>query len=424
MLLSTPAAAADVGLLGVHDGALDPAGQRALSRALAEVLEGAGHTVVLPEAIAQRIAGQEQDVLARALQFDGRRAVEQGTALLETGDAAAAERQFELGIAALRRSARYVLNVDALWEAHVALAESRLAQGDEMGARDALASAIALLPELAPVEASEALADLWEDEALAGADEGSRVRVSVAGRTGASGWVDGRPVGELPQEVPNLLPGWHALVARGEDGTYAARGVEVGADRAAPSPLQLGVPRVDDDALTDGERSQRTATIYSAIGNHADLDAVVLVGRVGGRPTVQWLDTASGMFSEPCTGHGTGGSEWTTALERCATGTQPSAPAALPLALADNLVLGALLVHPTAQAPLPTLADAPPSELMAERQATPSSTAPAARTVRWPVWVGVGLGVVAAAGLGLGLGVGLSPGAQGPVSGTIVVRAP
>lgn len=424
-LTTTLAHAGEVGVIGVYDGERSLDAQIALSGAIAQAIDAVPDThAVRLDQPGSPLAGREDQVLEAALLGEARRQVADGRALWTQGDSRGAARLVEQAIAGFVAAAPYVVSARDLWDARLLLASVRLAHGDDVGARDAVMDALAVRADRRPEAASwpSGVIRLWEEEHQTAVSDTSTIVVQATGALGAvpQVWIDGRGVGEAPARVRDVAVGSHVVTVRTADGLGGFLPVDAlaGADRTVLvplGPLSLGVA-----GTTEQGRADQIAALVRAVGEGAEVDALLVAGRDGDAFVVQLFTPATGVFTEPVRLAATATAAQigaaVTSLVGAPPGGAPGASAA-PLDVGTNLTLARTLLAPHG-ALAPSLADTP---------ASPVAPDPAPRRARWPVWVGVGVGsaalVAGATVLGVLLGGASGPG-EGRTSGTIVVLPP
>ncbi len=416
-----PLQAAEIVVVGVHDGDLDATAQAEIVSAVAAAVELSGrHDALTGAALARRLAGREELTLRDAFLADGRRLLEDGRILYQQAQPEDAQFVLEGATRTLADGVLRARSTRELWDAWMLLGTARAGLGDETGARDALATAVALNPDRRPDPAAYPpdVVRLWQSEREVLDGEAVTLEVSAGEVTGRL-WLDGREVGALPGAI-SALPGQHHLHARTDDGRLGALRVEVTAVGGGPVELPLFAPTLTPPgAKAATERAGRiaeTASLYRALGRYADADLVLLLGRVDGAPVVAAYAPDIDTFTAPVevSALGEAGDYVAGVADILATldaeGRPPTsgkvytAPA---LDVGTNPVLAGALLAPPAQ-------PAPVSPLPAEPPPAPK---------RWPLWVGVGVGSAAlvATAVALGVAFGGGGGEPEPGTGTIVV---
>lgn len=403
----------DVAVIGVHDAS---DGAAALDAAVRDRLIFDDRVTVLDEAAVRKRLGVKVDAALRdALLSEGRRLLDEGRALYQQAQPDAAMPLLQDAVISLADAVAATGSVDELWQAWMMLASARLAEGDEPGARDAVIAAAALQasrrpdptsypPDVVALHAEER--DILVDEAVV-----LRVTTDVPQ---ATLFLDGREVGVSPLDVDAVLPGQHMLVARVSDGRRAAVQLEVEAGSQIEIHLDLDVPRLGPVAESTSGRTRQVASVYRALARWAELDAVMILGRVDELLHVQVYLRSADAFSEPIVlsaasdADDLADSASRITREIASEGDLARAGLALPVDVSTNAVLGRLLLTPL-----------PP-----ERQRDDAE----GKRVKWPVWVGVGAGgaaaVITAAVLAATLGGGGEAGPDPVPRGTITVRPP
>jgi hypothetical protein len=418
------AMAAEIGVVGVHDGSLDAAAQRSLAAALVGAVETGGrHDGLGPDELARRVQGREELVLQEGLLADGKRLMEDGRLLYQQAMSEDAAFSLEAAVRSLEDGVRWTRSVRELWEAWMLLATARLGTGDEAGARDAVGAAVALHPARRPDPAvfPPDIISLHEAERKVATGEGGSLLIETL-LPGAEVWVDGRPAGRSPWLAEGVAPGRHFVHVRGADGAIGFTAVEIdGSD--AKVKVDLAAPTLGAAARTMSGRSAQTQSLYDAVGRYAGVDVLVLAGRVDGVYQVQLFAPETDSFGKPVVLSATDGPDALGTVvaalvaEVGANGELPMTSTtytSIGLDVAGNRLLAQLLLAPVKPVdPTPAPVDPGPSD------------GPVAERPKWPMWLGIGLGVaaVAAGGTALGLVLGKPDETAGSL-GTIVFGPP
>jgi hypothetical protein len=427
--------AADVAVVGAHDLGLDADGQHALTVAIAAAVDLTGaHKAVPQEQLAERFVGREDLILGAAFDAEGRRMLEDGRILYQQAQADDAAVALEAAVESLTQSVASTRSVRSLWEAWMLLGTALLATGDEPGARDAVAAAVALHAERRPDPASypPPVLALYEEERDLLADELGTLMLRTD-EPEVEFWIDGRSAGvasELSRELP---PGTHYVHARSAAGRVAFVEVEVPADGAISLTPELSEPRLGPTRGSVGARSQQIASLYAALGTYAKVDLVLLVGRVDGVMHVQLHAPELGAFSQPEVLSRQGSTEEVVeGVRRLLRKVEPSGAlsgasstfVAVPLDVAANPVLAAMLLTPppSERAPAPLL---PVSTEIVPGTPAPTGDPDVRKKPRWPTYVGIGVGAAAVAAGVTALAV-VFGGGGGEVepNGTLVIGPP
>ncbi len=418
------AMAAEIGVVGVHDGSLDAAAQRSLAAALVGAVETVGrHDGLGPDDLARRIQGREELVLQEGLLADGKRLLEDGRLLYQQAMSEDAAFSLEAAVRSLEDGVRWTRSVRELWEAWMFLATARLGSGSEAGARDAVGAAVALHPSRRPDPAvfPPDIIALHEAERKVAAGEGGSLLIETL-LPGAEVWVDGRTAGRTPWLAEGVAPGRHFVHVRATDGAVGFATVEIdGGD--AKVKVDLAAPTLGAAARTMSGRSAQTQSLYDAVGRYAGVDVLVLAGQVDGVYQVQLFAPETDSFGKPMVLSAADGPEALGAVvavlvaEVGPNGELPMTATtytSIGLDIAGNRLLAQLLLAPVKPVdPTPGPIDPGPSEQ------------PVAERPKWPMWLGIGLGVaaVAAGGTALGLVLGKPDETAGSL-GTIVFGPP
>jgi hypothetical protein len=369
-LASGQALAAEVptiGVVGVHQISMDEARQLAASQGLVAAIEAGGRWDGLgPGEIAAAVAGRESVILEEGLLSAARLSLQSGKNAYNQASPEDAVAQLEQAIEGYRDVFSGAFVVEELWEAWVYLGTSHLQRDppDEVAARKAFASALALLPHrpLNPALYPPHVIELFQAVQADQARHGVKLELTVAGDGPATVWIDGVERGQTPLTVPDVLPGEHFVVARADRREAFARldvpmpGVVEGEGAPAPVvqqvPLALGAPVLGEPAASPLGRANQTAALYGALGRRSEgVDYMLVTGVHDGSLSLQLMRVATGTFSKavelPLAGDA--GEAAVRAVPLMLSAIQPdgsftaTAPAPAPLDLGANPLLALLL---------------------------------------------------------------------------------
>ncbi|MBN1336580.1 MAG: PEGA domain-containing protein [Deltaproteobacteria bacterium] len=394
----------EVAVVGLHVPGLDPVGSVEASGRVGDALTDT-HGVGVLEAsdVAARIQGREDLVLSAAFQGRGRALLEEGRVLYERADPEQAVPVLSEAIERLLDGMPFATDGRPLVEALLLSGFAHLLAGDEPAAREAFARAVVLDPgrELDPVHHAPRIVDLHgavRQEVLS-AGVGS-VEV-VTDDPGADVYVDGRRAGATPVTVEGLPAGSHALLVVGGRGTRWFDWIPIEAERCFATRVSPERAILAATPAVEGrDRARQTEDLYRALGEHLDVDAI-LVGGIDdrGEMALQLYAPRSRTFSRILSR--VPGEDPAAAAVSLAPGLVESftstgdlrgdrvSPQVLPLDTAANLVLRDLLLDTE---PPPVILTAAPVERM--RFEPPP----------WLLWGGAGLlgaGALAAGGVWL-----------------------
>lgn len=411
-----------VAVIGSFDPDLDLAQQGALAAAFAAVLaEDVRLDVLGPDRLAAALRGREALIVEEAFLGHGRDLQESGRLLYQQAQPAEAAAAVEEAIAALDVGVTLTGQPRRLWDAWVLLGTARWAQGDEIGARDAFAQAVALAPDRRPnaaLYAPDVLA-LYDAERELSGDEGASLRLTCAG-DGAILTLDGVERGPSPILMNPMLPGTHYALCTLPTGLRATRRIELDPGTPLGVDLYPDAPKLVAPAGSPAGRSRQVGSLAKAIGEAGGVDWVVVVG-VTDALEAQWAAQA----------WQTGTESWTTpvptagdlpsllqAIRQVGVGIatdvdgQDALPA--PFDVSSNPLLARMLLSP---APAPVVSDRPPRPGRTDPPVRPTEPAPTNPPVGTPapkpvlskgaMWGIIG-GGAAAVILGVVLGVTLS----------------
>lgn len=426
--LVSAALAADVAVVGLHDATRSGAAQDEAMAAVIAAIELAGHDAVESTAFSRQLAGREPLILVGAYEQDGQRLLEEGRAYYQQAQLALAVEVLEDAVRRLDEAARITGQVRSLWEAYMLLGTARRADGDDFGASEALQGAAALQPNRRPDPAiyPPNVIDLYDEERrIARGEAGS---LTVGFPEGAEGveealvHVDGVEVGQGFAAVDDLLPGIHYATVRTWDGRLATLRFDLEAEETRIWEPELGPADLGAAVSSVRGRSQQIAALYRAVGRYADVDGILVLGRIDDVLHAQLYLPAADGFSPAAVGTTVGDlpelsglvGEVLEPLRRDGTLPQDlvrSAPEAFDIS--TNPVLARLLRAP-AKPTRDTLPGAIPGEGPIDGPSTKNRT---------PLYVGLGVGGAVLVGAAVALGVILGqPEEAPPGTGTLTIQ--
>jgi hypothetical protein len=273
---ATSAAAArrpEVAVIGVHVDGQDIAASELAGNTLAAALEESAKIDVLGiEQVRVRLAGRESLVLEAAFLGPGRTRLEEGGVLYERADFESAAEVLELAIPALEDGCLGTTDIKDLLDALLLFGLAQFGLGEPEAAAVPWARLVELDPnrQLDPVNYPPKVVQGFEevrDKVLA-KDQGALV---IDAPDGASVVVDGRRTDERSMK---LVPGIHFVVVQDEDGGRQADRVDIGSGRKMVWSAAL-LTRIS------GGGEGQAELLYRALGEHLDVDFVLVAGAVG-----------------------------------------------------------------------------------------------------------------------------------------------
>lgn len=386
----------EVAVIGVHVEGQDIPTSEVSGNTLAAAFEDSAKVDALElQTLRVRLAGRESLVLEAAFLGPGRARLEEGRVLYERADFEPAAEVLAQAIPALEDGSLGTTDIKDLLDALLLLGLARFGLGEPEAAAGPWGRLVELAPnrQLDPVNYPPKVVQGFEDvrqEVLAR----SKGTLVIDAPADATVHVDGLKTDDRTLKLP---PGDHFVVVRATDGGQQADRVSVtsGAKTAWTAALQTSIA---------GQGEGQAELLYRALGEHLDVDFVLVAGTVaGGRAGMQLYEPRTGSFSkvvevdagaDPVSG-------LTDALPTLANyisdaGTlRPDrvARTVLPVDLSTNALLTGLLLDPE-----------PVGEVREVVGKTP-----------WYLWAGV---AVVAAGGAAGIAIALQPDEQPQPTGT------
>lgn len=399
LLAAPPALAADakVALVGVHEAGLDIREERQILDDLVRMLDATeGWDPLAPIEVLRALDGRQDLVLEAGYLSRGRALFDDGRLLYLQAQPEAAVEVLEQAVDELERGALVGGTVRDLWGAWMLLGTAAWSAGDEARAREAFQSAVAFNPERRPdlADYPPDVIAFYEEERDISLDESAKVTITVDGRN-ATVDVDGLIRGPSPLVIERLPPGDHVLWARNELGERATRALELRPVDERRIELYLDAPILAPGEVTPAGRARQTSALYTALGEQARVDHVLLLGIDGIDVVAQLFNTASRSFSAPVRVRLDQGAPYIEAVRRLVGAeSRERAASAEPLALEASHVLAELLLSPERMVVATTgraARDDPPTRVR-------STEARERKPIPWWAWAAGGGAAVAIAG--------------------------
>ena len=349
----------DLAIVGMHDSESLEA-QQATVAALTAAAQADPRIEAHDDAdVAQRIRGREDIVLEQGFLGPGRRLLQEGRTLFEQASFDDAVGALNQAIDSLRAGAPSANAVPDLWEAFMLLGTAQFASDRSEEATRAWAEAIALNPLRRPDP------NRFPPDVVAAYDSTRQTQMAGVGKLsfdvqnrfdgGVSVSLDGVSIGDAPGAVAsNVPPGEHLVLGRAPDGARAFIRVQVAAGSDAWVTLVMEPPTLRGSSATTYARSRQAAALYRALGEHAQVDLVLLAGEVDGKLQLQLYSVGADTFSAPVVVDGSLPQALTAALAAVADdGSIPASAmsgSAIPLDLQTNRILAERLLNPTTAA--------------------------------------------------------------------------
>ncbi len=281
----------EVAVIGAHVPGQDIATSELSGNTLGASLEDAAKVDVLdlPE-VQLRLAGRESLVLESAFLGPGRTRLDEGRVLYERADFETAAEVLAQAIPALEDGSLGTTDIKDLREALLLLGLARFGLGEPDAAKQPWSRLVELDPnrELDPVNYPPKVVQGFEavrSEVL-GQQRGTLV---VDAPDGAVVHVDGLRTDERSIKLP---PGDHFVVVRAED-------LGQQSDRLPVSAGEKTTWTADLQTSISGGSEGQAELLYRALGEHLDVDFILLAGTVGdGKAGLQLYEPRTGSFSK------------------------------------------------------------------------------------------------------------------------------
>jgi hypothetical protein len=377
----------EVAVLGVHvDGQDVPTSELAGNTLAAALTESAKVEALELDELRYRLSGRESLVLEAAFLGPGRTRLEEGRVLYERADFEPASEVLAQAIPALEDGSLGTTDIKDLLDALLLLGLARFGLGEPEAAAGPWSRLVELDPnrQLDPVNYPPKVVQGFE-AVRAQVLAKSRGTLVIDAPVAATVYVDGI---KLSDRTIKMMPGEHFVVVRAEEGGQQADRVQVSSGSKTVWTAEL------QTAITGGGEGQ-AELLYRALGEHLDVDFVLVAGMVDGNQVgMQFYEPRTGSFSkvvkmeagnDPVSSLTDGMSTLSNYVNDAGT-LRPDRVArkVLPVDLATNALLADLLLDPE-----------PVGEVREVAGKTP-----------WYLWAGV---AVVAAGGAAGLAIALQP---------------
>jgi len=281
----------EVAVLGVHVSGQDIPTSELSGNTLATAFEDAAKVdaLELPE-LRYRLAGREALVLEAAFLGPGRARLEEGRVLYERADFEPAAEVLAQAIPALEDGSLGTTDIKDLLDALLLLGLARFGLGEPDAAAGPWSRLVELDPnrQLDPVNYPPKVVQGYEEVRQKVLDK-SRGMLVIDAPEGATVHVDGLKVTDRSIKLP---PGDHFVVVRAEDGGQQADRVRVPSNTKTVWTADL------QTAITGGGEGQ-AELLYRALGEHLEVDFVLVAGAVEGNQVgMQLYEPRTGSFSK------------------------------------------------------------------------------------------------------------------------------
>ena len=410
-LLTSPAMARDritIAMVGVHQELLMKDAQYSASEQFSDTIKGLGKFDPLgPRDVAWLIQGREEVILQDAFATRGRR-------LLEDGKTLYAQAQIEESIPVLQAAAKAfetsmaAANVTKdLWQALFVLGTAQQTMGEIDAAKEFWTQAITLSPERSPNAAQYPPQIIQTYKSIQKTHLERRASLQVTSdQPEISVWLNGELVGQTPLKIDDVALGSNHIMGRNKAGQIAYQRVVATAENPATVALNLSQAGWGVPATSNRARVVQTSDLYRALGDHAEVDLILVMGEIGSEVSLQLysprMDSFSRPLMKPVTGSAT--DEIINAL-----------PELLQTATPDGALLS-MAITPEAAA-----LDVSANQMLAQLLLAPAEiTASSPSKLKWWHLAIAGGGALTIGGVVTGVVVG-SDQAEAPHQGTIVI---
>jgi hypothetical protein len=301
-LLINPASArdADVAVVGAHiEGATDEDAQKAAEALVDALRDVRGIEPLEAGRVVGRLSGRESLVVEGVFLGAGRNKLEEGRVLYERAEYESAIAVLVEAVPALEEGLAGAATSKDLVDALLMLGLSHAALGEDDEARSAFGRVMVLEPqrELDRVNYPPKIVQMFTEVRQSTLSR-PRAKLNITGDANEV-WVDGRSYGKAPVTLNDVVPGTHYVLARGEGGRRDFTVVELGEGESGRFQAALDDRIITRTAGDVSGRRDQTELLYRSLGEHVDVDLVLLAGELGsGEVGLQLYEPRTGNFSE------------------------------------------------------------------------------------------------------------------------------
>ena len=302
VLLSNPAAARDVevAVVGAHiEGSTDEESSQIASALFESLYAVRGLEALEAGKVIGRLSGRESLVVAGIFLGAGRDKLEEGRVLYERAEFESAVLVLAEAVPALADGLAGAGESKDLVDALLMLGLSQAALGEEEAARQAFAQVIVLEPEreLDRVNYPPKIVRMFTEVRTSTLSR-PRAKLTITGQA-VEVWVDGRSYGVAPVTLSDVVPGTHYILAQGDDGKRDFTVVELGEGESGRFQASLNERIIAQTADGTSGRREQTELLYRSLGEHLDVDLILMAGEVGADELgLQLYEPRTGNFSE------------------------------------------------------------------------------------------------------------------------------
>ncbi|MFT5679771.1 MAG: hypothetical protein ACI8RZ_000676 [Myxococcota bacterium] len=301
LLINTASARdAEIAVVGAHIAGSTDEAARETAAALYEALKGIrGVEPLEAGVVVGRLSGRESLVVEGVFLGAGRDKLEEGRVLYERAEFESAIQVLVEAVPALEGGLAGAAESKDLVEALLMLGLSQAALGEEDKARAVFAQVMVLEPEreLDRVNYPPKIVTMFTEVREATLSR-PRAKLNITGDA-TEVWVDGRSYGKAPVTINDVVPGTHYVLAQGEGGRRDFTVIDLAEGESGRFQATLADRIIIQAAEDVSGRRDQTELLYRSLGEHVDVDLVLLAGELGsGEVGLQLYEPRTGNFSE------------------------------------------------------------------------------------------------------------------------------
>ena len=301
LLINTASARdAEIAVVGAHIAGSTDEAARGTAEVLYEAIEALrGVTPLKAGVVIGRLSGRESMVVEGVFLGAGRDKLEEGRVLYERAEFESAIQVLVEAVPALKDGLAGAAESKELVEALLMLGLSQAALGEDDAAREAFSQVMVLEPEreLDRVNYPPKIVSMFT-EVRQSTLSSPRAKLTVTGDA-TEVWIDGRSYGSAPVILDDVVPGTHYVLAQGDGGRRDFTVIELAEGESGRFAAALDARIITETASDVSGRRAQTELLYRSLGEHLDVDLILLAGELGsGEVGLQLYEPRTGNFSE------------------------------------------------------------------------------------------------------------------------------
>jgi len=291
---------ATVAVVGLHVEGSDAEAEQAIGLLIKEMQKVKGLSPVSPTAVRLQLMGRESIVLEDAFLSPGRALADEGEVLMDRADFESAIEVLENAVQALEDGMAGATDIKDLVDTLLLLGLAQASVGEVDAARAAYKRVVVLDPtrSLDTIRYSPKIVTLF-DQVREQVLMLPPAQLVVRAPEKAQVLVDGRDMGESPARANGLPAGLHYVHIVGQSGQRDFAGVTLDPNDSEVYTGTFEGRVIAQPAATRIAMATQVERIYRALGEHLQVDLVLLGGEIGNdRVGMQLYEPRTGLFSK------------------------------------------------------------------------------------------------------------------------------